>query len=257
MIFEQETLSFIILDVFYLDLSNTKMQVSNRNFDALSLRLEADTVIESKGRQTALSDGSVCYFPSDVNYTRISGKDRLIVVHFKALDYHSDKIESIIPEKIEEYTELFEKILSLWNKKDIAYKHECSSVLSLIFAKLYKDNLPPQDHTSKIYPSVNYIDANYLKKDFSLTDAAKASMISETYFRKLFKAEFGISPKKHIINRRIRHAASLIITGYFSLQEIADMCGYEDYKHFSVEFKKNTGVSPSKYTYNYKEDKSV
>ena len=36
----------------------------------------------------------------------------------------------------------------------------------------------------------------------------------------LFKKEFGVSPKKYVIDRRIKHAASLIIMGYFSLQEI-------------------------------------
>ena len=77
--------------------------------------------------------------------------------------------------------------------------------------------------------------------------------MSDTYFRKLFKEEFGMSPKQYVIRHRIQHAASLIIAGYYTLEEIAEHCGYNDYKHFSVEFKKLTGVSPSKYVYNYEE----
>ena len=50
----------------------------------------------------------------------------------------------------------------------------------------------------------------------------------------------------------MEYAASLILAGNFTLQEIADMCGYDDYKYFSVEFKKMIGVSPSKYTYNHR-----
>jgi len=252
-IFEQETLAFKILDVFYLELDNSKMQVANRNFDALSLRLDADATIESKAEIMEMSGGSVCFFPADVNYTRISKKDHLIVVHFKVLNYHSNKIELFMPDDIGKYEALFREILEIWCQKKHAYKHECSAVLNRIFAELYKDNYPSQEQSSKILPSVQYIDANYLKKDFALSDAAKKSMMSETYFRRLFKKEFGVSPKKYVIDRRIKHAASLIIMGYFSLQEIADMCGYEDYKHFSVEFKKIIGVSPSKYFYNYKE----
>ncbi len=41
-----------------------------------------------------------------------------------------------------------------------------------------------------------------------------------------------------------------ILTEY-GFEEISEKCGYNDYKHFSVEFKKITGVSPSKYTYNF------
>ena len=40
-------------------------------------------------------------------------------------------------------------------------------------------------------------------------------------------------------------------TGYYSLKEIAIMSGYEDYKYFSAEFKREKGISPSKYVYNY------
>ena len=96
-----------------------------------------------------------------------------------------------------------------------------------------------------------YIEKNYLRNDFSLSDAAAKSFMSETYFRKLFKQEFGTSPKHYVISRRIEYAKALIITGYFSIEKIAGMCGYNDEKHFSTEFKKITGVSPSKYNYNF------
>ena len=75
--------------------------------------------------------------------------------------------------------------------------------------------------------------------------------MSEGYFRKLFKEEFGISPQKYIIELRIQNAVALISKGYYSLKEIAYMSGYNDYKYFSVEFKKSMGVSPSEYIYDH------
>lgn len=68
---------------------------------------------------------------------------------------------------------------------------------------------------------------------------------------KLFKAEYGFSPQKYIIHLRIQYAKQLISTGYYSVKEIALMSGYTDYKYFSTEFKKQVGVSPSDYVYNY------
>ena len=251
MIFEQETVAFQILDVLYLDQKMIKTYNYNRNFDALSFRFEADTVIETDKTQLELTDNNICFFPADINYTRNAKKDKMIVVNFKCFGYYSTEIESFMPAKPEKYRVLFEEMLDYWNKKSVSYKHKASSVLNRIFAELYKDNKSLENQNSKIYQSVKYIKGNCLKKDFSLKTAAEKSMISETYFRKLFHQEFGISPKKYVIQVRIKHAASLIITGYHTLQEIADICGYEDYKHFSVEFKKITGVSPSKYTYNY------
>ena len=71
--------------------------------------------------------------------------------------------------------------------------------------------------------------------------------MSEVHFRKIFKEEYGMSPQKYIIHLRIQNASSLIASGYYSLQEAAYLSGYNDYKYFSVEFKKIKGVSPSKF----------
>ncbi|MBQ4150610.1 MAG: helix-turn-helix transcriptional regulator, partial [Clostridia bacterium] len=65
--------------------------------------------------------------------------------------------------------------------------------------------------------------------------------------RKIFKAEYGISPQKYIINLRIQKATELIETGDYSLKEVALLSGYNDYKYFSAEFKRLLGVSPSEY----------
>jgi two-component system response regulator YesN len=86
-----------------------------------------------------------------------------------------------------------------------------------------------------------------------MAEIAKQSFMSEVYFRKLFKAEYGITPQKQIIYLRMQNAVDLISTGYYSLKEVALLSGYNDYKHFSVEFKKIKGVSPSEYLYSFQE----
>lgn len=254
MIFKQETIAFQILDVLSFDQGYTKKYNFKRNFDALSFRYEADTVIEYKDKRLEFTDNSIGFFPANTDYTRITNRDKMIVVHFKTFNYHTNEIESFFPTDYQKYSVLFKKILDCWKKKDTAYKHEASAILNNIFSELYKDNKPVGNYSSKIYPSIQYMEENRLKKDFSLRVAAEKSSISDTYFRKLFKSEVGVSPKKYIIDYRIKYAASLIIAGYFTLQEIAEKCGYDDYKHFSVEFKKIMGVSPSKYVYNFENE---
>ena len=253
MIFEQDTISFQILDVLSFDQAYTKKYNFKRNFDALSFRLEADTIIEYKGKYLEFTDNSIGFFPSNADYTRITNRDKMIVIHFKAFNYHTNEIQSFFPDDYEKYHSLFTEILECWKNKNTAYKHKAASLLNLIFAELYKDNKKPYEYNSKINLSIKYIEDNYLKKAFSLHEAAEKSYISDTYFRKLFKQKFGISPKQYVIQHRIKYAASLIIAGYYTLQEISELCGYTDYKHFSVEFKKVTGVSPSKYVYKFEE----
>jgi len=248
LIFEQETISFEILDVFSLNQENVKMTNSGRNFDAISFRYDADTVVETGRKQIEFKKNSVGFFPANVDYTRISRKDDLIVIHFNSLSYHSKDIEYFYPENHEKLSELFKKIAWCWSQKSASYKHKASAIMYEIFALCYEEN-KQEKFNSKIKASVDYINNNYLNPDFSLSDAVKKSFMSEVYFRKLFKGEFNTSPKKYIIAAKIKHAVSLINSGLYTLKEIATLCGYTDYKYFSVEFKKMTGKSPSEYTY--------
>lgn len=250
MIFEQEYIIFDILDVLFLDQSFMKKTDSNRNFDAISFRYKSDTIIESSKEQIELHDDSICYFPSNVPYTRISQNDKLIVIHFKSFNYHSNNIEYFSPSEPQKYRTLFQQILKTWDSKDISYKHDSASILHKIFSEFYKDNSSVCKE-DKITESVLYIKKNYLQQDFSLSVAASKSHMSEQYFRKLFKREFGMSPKRYIIEGRIKRAQALILTNHYTISEIAELCGYTDYNYFSTEFKKATGVSPSQYYYNF------
>jgi len=252
MIFEQDSTIFKILDVLYFEQKDVKTTITKRSYDALSFHYEADAVVNSKNKEITYTDNAICYFPSEVSYTKNAKKDKMIVIHFKVFNYRCDNIEYLHPDDFEKYAKLFKKIFDIWNAKLPSYKYECAAILSNIFAELYKDNKNlNEDKKSKISESIQYIKSNYLKKDFSLQTAAKKSFISESYFRKIFSEEFGMSPKKYVIEHRIKYAISLIKEEHLSLQEISQMCGYDDYKHFSSEFKKIMNVAPSKYTYKF------
>ena len=252
MFFESEILSFNILDVFELNQKNINTFNTGRNFNAISFRFRADTCLETKKFEYYIKDNYVSYVPARLNYTRISNIDELIVIHFDTINYRTENIEFFESKEPEILAKLFRKILDCWNKKDIGYKYKCSAILYEIFAECYSQNFKPESLNSKIQKSVDYILKNYKNSDLSIKEIADKSFISEVYFRRLFKEEYGISPQKYIINLRIQSAMGLISTGYYSLKEVSDMSGYTDYKYFSVEFKKIAGVSPSEYSYNFR-----
>ncbi len=251
--FEQENISFQILDVLYIKQGSIKTDNYGRNFEAISLRYKAGSVVEYNGKTIEFGDNTIGFFPANLDYKRTSKGDTMIAIHFKTFNYRTKDVEKFVPTDYGKYRILFEEALRIWNEKAVSYMHETASVVNRIFAQLYADNKKTNTHQRKIYNSVEYIDSNCLDKDFKLSLAAEKSFMSETHFRRLFKEEFGISPKQYIINLRIKKATSLIIAGYHTLKDISAMCGYDDYKHFSVEFKKKTGISPSKYRYTKKE----
>lgn len=251
LIFEKEKISFDLLDVIELKQGQVKTFNKGRKFDALSFRYDSDAILKTENTEVKLSDNTVCYVPAMVDYTRISNRDNLIVIHLNSLNYFSKEIEHFTPKNPEKLLSLFRKILDCWNGKKIGYMHKCSALLCEIFAEIYgemhKDNLCDE----RIKKSVEYIIENYTDPEISITSAAEKSNVSEVYFRKIFKKEFGISPKKYIINARIKYAVGLIESGYYSLSKIAEMSGFTDYKYFSSEFRRIMGTSPSKYHYDF------
>lgn len=253
LIFERDNLSFKLLEVIELKQTDVHLFNSERNFDALSFRFRADTEIHSEGKTYHIKDNSVSFFPAHLDYTRDSAVDEFIVIHFNSLDYFSKSLAFFYPPKPEEIAPLFRDILDCWTKKDVGYRYHCTAILYEIFSKIREQYPTPSRYDPRIEKGVLYLRENFKNPDISVVDAAEASNISEVYFRKLFKKQFGVSPKTYIINARIKYAVNLIESGYYSLTEIAEMCGFEDYKYFSSQFHKIKGMPPSKYSYNYKE----
>ena len=252
MFFEKDLLAFNILDVLELNQQDVNIFNSGRNFSALSFRFRSDAVLISKTEKYSMKDNYVSYFPARLDYTRVASVDEMIVVHFDTISYNTKNIEYFIPNDPTTLSELFLEIFDVWNKKELGYKYKCSAILYEIFAECYIQNYVLKSQNSKIQNSVEYLLKNYKKNDLSIREIADRSFMSEVYFRKLFKEEYGVSPQKYIIDLRIQNAVGLISAGYYSLKEVAYMSGYHDYKYFSVEFKKIVGVSPSEYLYNFK-----
>ena len=82
MFFENEIISFNILDVLTLKQDNVRMNNSGRNFSALSFRLKADTVLISNGKEYEMKDNTIAFVPANLDYERVSNADELIVIHF-------------------------------------------------------------------------------------------------------------------------------------------------------------------------------
>ena len=253
MFFEQESLLVEVLNVVELHQTNKKMFNTKRKLDALSFRFRADACMKTLKKSYQVGDNSICYVPAGVDYTRIAKVDNLIAVHFRALGILTNDIECFFPKYPHNIGKLFIQLFEVWQKKDIGYQYRANALFYEILAECYSQNVGMSSHVSKIQASVEYINDNFKDSMFSIEEAASLSFMSGTYFRKLFKKEYGISPMKYVINRRIEYAASLILSGYYSLNEVAFLSGYSDYKYFSTEFKRMMGVSPSKYTYEFSE----
>ena len=60
-----------------------------------------------------------------------------------------------------------------------------------------------------------------------------------------FRATFGVSPKQYQIRARVREAQRLLSGTRLAVTSIAYELGYPSSQHFAVQFRKETGLSPS------------
>ena len=198
-----------------------------------------------------MNDNYLSFVPSRLDYRRVAKIDELIIIHFEVINCNAEDIEFFEAKNPEAFKKLFISILERWNNKEVGYKYKCSALFYEILALCNSENHKPTVYNSKIQKSVDYLLTHYRNPHLSIKEIAEKSFMSEVYFRKLFREKYGVSPRKYIIRLRIQYAKELIATGYYSLKEIALISGYTDYKYFSTEFKKQTGISPSAYSYNF------
>lgn len=84
-------------------------------------------------------------------------------------------------------------------------------------------------------------------RDILLNELAKKYSISSGHLSNLIKKETGSTYTEHITRRRIEKAKELLKDDSLSILEVAEQVGYGDYFYFTKLFKRQTGLSPSKY----------
>ncbi|MBR6003958.1 MAG: response regulator [Lachnospiraceae bacterium] len=90
-----------------------------------------------------------------------------------------------------------------------------------------------------------YIDLNYSNCEMSMNDISSEIGVNQTYLRKMFKSEIGMTLTEYITKIRLEKAKSIITETGASLQEVSDAVGFSDVSYFSKVFKKYYGYSPS------------
>lgn len=85
------------------------------------------------------------------------------------------------------------------------------------------------------------------QKEWDVDEIAHSIGISRSHLQRLYKQLFSFSVKDDVINARIRRAMQLLTHTSMRIQEISEMCGYNNHNHFMRQFKEKTGITAAQY----------
>ena len=211
-------------------------KVSGRSFHSLTYRKQG-TVKINIGDKTLISTAG-----------GIMQDTHLIAIQFDCLDENMYNIPFVLDSNNQQLRQLFELVVKKYSTDDVN-NYECFSYFYKILAEIEKHFRKKQE--SKIIPAVleakSKIEKNFADNNFNIDSLVSELPISASYLRNAFKKAYSVSPIDYLKYVRQQNAISLLSSSYYSVEELAEKCGYSSASYFIQAFRKSTGYSPLQY----------
>jgi AraC-like DNA-binding protein len=102
----------------------------------------------------------------------------------------------------------------------------------------------PSQRIERIVRAALDLLASNLDQPLSPEAIASELGVGYSYFRRVFKAQTGLSPKHYRLEIRFRRTCDFLRNTDMMIKEIAERLGYSSPYHLSMEFKHRIGFSP-------------
>lgn len=99
---------------------------------------------------------------------------------------------------------------------------------------------------SLAYKAKYLFDIKYAE-NIHISDIAEDLHVHPNYLTRTFREEFGISPKKYVMDLKLKKAANMLTSSDMSAALIGYSVGFEDQAAFSKAFKARFGMSPARW----------
>lgn len=220
---------------------------------ALIFKLTGSSVYTFAQRAYTLGAGQMFYLPKGASYRvdRISrGDSRYVLMNFDGT------VDGAVPRVYDmdgfaHMATVRTELGRMWRMGGAAEQYQCLAVFYEALAHAaHREQLDYAHgrHLARIGPGLDYLKEHIF--DFGLRAGQLHELcgVSDTYFRKVFKANYAVSVSRYITRTRLSQAAAILRGGdYESIAGVARAVGYADPLYFSRAFARHYGVSPSEY----------
>ncbi|HEX2950723.1 MAG TPA: AraC family transcriptional regulator [Armatimonadota bacterium] len=206
----------------------------------------------SNGRMEMVYKHQLFYLPKFSTYEVVPPLQGVcIAINFLL---HDDQLTfpffQLPPEAAKHCEKYFTQAQHVWKTKPVGYQLKCKSLLYELLYEIQKGSehaYLPEAQRNRLHIAVEYIRQRYLTEDISIAELANIAGVTPEYLRILFQKAYGMSTHKYIAQLKIARAQELLKTGEFTINQIAELCGYNSTGYFTREFKKQTLLTPLEY----------
>ncbi len=204
------------------------------------------------GERITITEGDVLFLSPHAAYSIITEKEfKHYTVNFDIHKHSSqlhflDKPYCLLTEvNTEQIKRSFSKLNTLWITKKTGYEMRSMSYLYELLS-LFCFELTNNQHSEgqkRLRSAKEYIEQHFTHP-ICLEELAALSNMSITNFRREWKKQYAQSPLQYRDSIRLYYAKEYLNSGYYTVSEIAEKCGFDDTNYFVRFFKKNVGITP-------------
>ena len=243
-----------LLRIVHVTASAQPVQINRRDHIFL-LKMRGQSAFHFPNQVLHLQEGDLLYVPKGYSYTAIptSPTGEAVAIAFEAdIPDAAPQVHSL--EGYPDLQYLYENLDQMWLFQNRADCYKCYSIFYSLLAFLSTKIATQYAYQKKLHlisPAMAYLQAHIFDCDLKINRLYALCGLSDTYFRKIFKENYGVTPQEYVIHTRMTRALNYLSTKQFrSVKEVSLAVGYKDTLYFSRLFSKIHGIPPSRYWVN-------
>ncbi len=228
------------------------IHMKNRAWYGISLAIDGEIAYTLNGKTYISNKNTMIFLPKGASYKLDCYKPgKFALVNFLCDEkFNLDEFLAIPINDAEGFLHIFKVMENLFLFEAPSKKFELMSLFYSMLGKLYTSAEKKCSYPI-IKAGTEYMENNLSNPELNNDNIARAAGVSEIYFRKLFKKQFGATPHAYMQQIRINKARAMLENGVAQIDDVCSSCGYNNIYYFFKVFKEKTGYTPTEYREKY------
>ena len=196
---------------------------------------------------------NICFSPEVVGDAIVTAENAFSLLSLTAFNEMRSEsgggVLSFFGGERREVEEILSSMLREYHDRQTGWGTVTENYLNILITKMLRRTRLGVDHEEmdEMWRSLSeYIDQN-LCAELTLSALAQKCFYHPSYFSRVFKEKFRMSPVEYITRKRLDRAVALLCDSELSVDEISERAGFSDRRTFYHAFSRYIGGSPSDY----------